>query len=362
MSKTTLYAQIKQYLLEICSQNKNKPQFLLPSEHQLSIRFNCSRIPAKRALNELSESGIITRIPGRGSFINNSHLAFDSVFSTKTICMLLPDIDLKFSRQILNGVQDEVEREHATLFCAFSKDSQNSEKMLLDSSLSRLFDGLIVFSAINNTSSQQFQKLISKKMPFLFVARNDKKLNVSAVLCKDKIIIEMAVEALVKKGYYNIGIITTYSNLDDNYLKRIHAYEKCMHNIGVPEKSCLVEHYLLKTNPAKISEQIDDFFAANSNLNALIIQNYFIDFVTESKTFQKTAINEDSLIMIDEPEEESTLPFENILYIDQHPKKIGELAAQQIIKETNKLTTPREILLTPDFRIAKNSRKDHNPK
>lgn len=41
----------------------------LPTEKELAAEFYVSRITPKRALDRLAEEGIITRIPGRGSFL-----------------------------------------------------------------------------------------------------------------------------------------------------------------------------------------------------------------------------------------------------------------------------------------------------
>jgi DNA-binding GntR family transcriptional regulator len=64
-----LYKQIKDYLLQLVTDNKNVPHYKLPSENQIAVKFNTSRITAKRALTELQEEGYIYRIQGKGSFL-----------------------------------------------------------------------------------------------------------------------------------------------------------------------------------------------------------------------------------------------------------------------------------------------------
>lgn len=46
------------------------PNVLLPSEHDLARRFDVSRVTIRRAVGLLERSGLVTRQPGRGTFVN----------------------------------------------------------------------------------------------------------------------------------------------------------------------------------------------------------------------------------------------------------------------------------------------------
>jgi GntR family histidine utilization transcriptional repressor len=75
------YARVKHYLKEGLSHGQWSPGGLMPSEAELVARFRVSRMTVTRALRELQNEGLVTRVQGVGTFA--AHLA--KVSSTLTI-------------------------------------------------------------------------------------------------------------------------------------------------------------------------------------------------------------------------------------------------------------------------------------
>ena len=75
---TPLYARIKASILEAAKTGQYMPGDRLPSEQELVERFAVSRMTVNRALRELKDQGVITRVAGVGSFLAdptaNGHL------------------------------------------------------------------------------------------------------------------------------------------------------------------------------------------------------------------------------------------------------------------------------------------------
>lgn len=63
------YAQIKTNLRERIERGALQPGDRVPSENQLAEQFGVSRMTARRALLELTESGLLMRSQGLGSFV-----------------------------------------------------------------------------------------------------------------------------------------------------------------------------------------------------------------------------------------------------------------------------------------------------
>ena len=63
-----LYQKVKQYLLLQLNEGRLNPGDRLPSEAQLSARFNVSRITIRRALKELIQQGVLYSVQGKGTF------------------------------------------------------------------------------------------------------------------------------------------------------------------------------------------------------------------------------------------------------------------------------------------------------
>ncbi len=63
------YHSIKQYLYNEIASGRWPEQFKVPSENQLCQQFSVSRMTARRALQELSDEGVLHRTKGLGTFV-----------------------------------------------------------------------------------------------------------------------------------------------------------------------------------------------------------------------------------------------------------------------------------------------------
>ena len=66
---TPKFAEIKQYIIARVESGEWEENARVPSENQLSELFECSRMTARRALTELTESGVLERTQGLGTFV-----------------------------------------------------------------------------------------------------------------------------------------------------------------------------------------------------------------------------------------------------------------------------------------------------
>jgi GntR family histidine utilization transcriptional repressor len=67
-----LYEEIKRYVLEQIKRGAWKVGDRIPSEQDLARRFNASRLTVHRALRELSQRDIVSRVQGVGTFVCQS--------------------------------------------------------------------------------------------------------------------------------------------------------------------------------------------------------------------------------------------------------------------------------------------------
>ncbi len=72
LMKIPLYRQIQASLKEKITSGVYEEGGLLPSENELSIAFNATRMTVRQALNELVREGYITRQHGKGSTVSAS--------------------------------------------------------------------------------------------------------------------------------------------------------------------------------------------------------------------------------------------------------------------------------------------------
>ncbi|CAM4088930.1 histidine utilization repressor [Pseudoalteromonas byunsanensis] len=63
------FAQIKQYIIDEIRAGAWQENQRVPSENELAEQFKVSRMTARRALSELTDTGILTRSQGLGTFV-----------------------------------------------------------------------------------------------------------------------------------------------------------------------------------------------------------------------------------------------------------------------------------------------------
>jgi len=69
-----LYYQIEQEILREIHSGRLNPGDQIPTETQLSQRFNVSRITARRAVENLTQQGVVYSRQGKGSFVAQSRI------------------------------------------------------------------------------------------------------------------------------------------------------------------------------------------------------------------------------------------------------------------------------------------------
>lgn len=68
-SEKPLFIQLKNTILRKLAQGEYKEGDQLPSERELSERYDISRVTVRQALNELAQDGIIVKKQGKGNFV-----------------------------------------------------------------------------------------------------------------------------------------------------------------------------------------------------------------------------------------------------------------------------------------------------
>ena len=67
--KTAKYSVIKQHICQKIESGQWPQHYKVPSENELTQQFDVSRMTARRALQELTEQGILVRAQGSGTFV-----------------------------------------------------------------------------------------------------------------------------------------------------------------------------------------------------------------------------------------------------------------------------------------------------
>jgi GntR family histidine utilization transcriptional repressor len=124
-----LYARVKNHIRENIRTGTWEPGRRVPSENELVESFGISRMTANRALRELSAEGLLSRVPGVGTFVKELP-AFSSLLELRNIAEEIAQRGHRYSSRLI--ARSEIESNPAL--------AEEFE----DRSLQRLFHVVIV--------------------------------------------------------------------------------------------------------------------------------------------------------------------------------------------------------------------------
>lgn len=86
-----IYYQLKEHIKAQIARGELKPGDRLPTEEELCARYGISRTPVRQALTELVREGLLTRTPGRGTFVA-APSSEQGVSSIRTLRVVVSDV------------------------------------------------------------------------------------------------------------------------------------------------------------------------------------------------------------------------------------------------------------------------------
>ena len=168
-----LYSEIESYIMEVIAQNASIPNFKLPSERMLSLKFNVSREPIRHAYENLIKKGIVVKNHGRGYFISNAaNLRSASASQNTKITLIISDVTTRYTHNILSGINAFCWEHNMELSILISDSDPEKENKLLKSAHQSGTKGIILFPVNYDTSyNDELFNLTAKKFPLVLIDR-----------------------------------------------------------------------------------------------------------------------------------------------------------------------------------------------
>lgn len=108
------YQAIKNYLVEKIDSGELPPGAKVTSENKLAAQFSVSRMTARKALEDLSESGLLYRTQGLGTFVSDSR-PMSSMLSIRNIAEEISERGHNCTTQVIKLEQVVANEEQANL-------------------------------------------------------------------------------------------------------------------------------------------------------------------------------------------------------------------------------------------------------
>ncbi|GHV86707.1 LacI family transcriptional regulator [Spirochaetia bacterium] len=226
------YRQIYNSLLGEISSEKLKNGDQVPSEKELCEKYQVSRITSKKALELLAEEGIISRFPGKGSFVTGPVKYAESKgrLVSRTIGFIIPDFSDSFGTKLVHGIEETCGALGYRLILKRSRDMIEQEESAIHDLSGPDVTGILVLPAHGEYYNSEILRLILNKKALVFVDRKMRGLAAPTVNTDNIAAAELGVEYLLRLGHRHIafysGPIEYTSTVEDRLNGFIKAYAK----------------------------------------------------------------------------------------------------------------------------------------
>jgi DNA-binding LacI/PurR family transcriptional regulator len=321
------YKHIYNYLLEKISSGKLNPGDRLPSEKELCGTFNVSRITSKRALELLAEEGLISRLPGKGSFVGGSmkRKALKNAPTSHAIGLIISDFNDAFGTRLLYAIEEACNALGYHLILKLSRDSIAEEEKALKSLTYENTAGILLLPVHGEYYNAEILKQILNKQPLVFVDRKMKGLPIPSVSTDNLGTAKMGVEYLLQLGHRNIAFYSGPVEHISTVEARRNGFVKAFADCGI-----VLDATLMCSAENCDVETVKNHLSSHPEITAAFVSEFSISLTVKHavEALGRNIPEDFSLITIDSP---AYIPGgSSFTFLQQDEYEIGKRAVESL--------------------------------
>ncbi|WP_165423077.1 GntR family transcriptional regulator [Ktedonosporobacter rubrisoli] len=350
-----LYEQVRQWLLAQVTSGRWSVHQMLPPEVILAAELGISRVTLRRAMKDLVQSGVFTRISGRGTFVarqfapaleQNRAARPELASETSLVGVLVSSTNSLFISTILSHLEHAFYERGYRMLLASSHGSlsQQSQRLLqlADSGVA----GIILYSG-SFLHDETINTLKRRAVPLVLIDRYYPAIETHVVSSDHLHGAYIMTEHLLHLGYRRIGFLLNRPEIVTSTLARFEGYKAALKDYGIAFEEELVMRAQIREEPVRKylqqAEKPAAVFACNDD--------QAIEFLHVLHTIGLKVPDDIALVGFDDIPLVSRLD-PPLTTVAQNIHQIGEAAAQLLIDTIQeKVTAPKTILLPTDLII-----------
>lgn len=277
------------------------------------------------------------------------------------IGVIIPMADRDFFASVIRGIEEVVNKAEYRVIISQSNDSPEQEQSNIKALLESQVDGILASYAKDTTDFAHYRKIVKRGVPLILFDRLHEtleSLEVGSVVIDDYLGAYKATEHLIEQGCTRIAHFSGSQSVSI-YKERRRGYEEALKRHGLPvDESLIVESDLKLDAGRRLGKEVlswsqlpDAIFSAS---------DYGAVGAMEILKEHDIQIPED-IAMVGFSNESFTSFVEPALTsVDQHSKKMGQVAAQLFLDQIDgekKNYTPSKTVLNPELIVRKSSLK-----
>lgn len=320
------------------------------TEKEIMEIFFVSRITAKTAVDMLAERGLVTRIPGKGTFVTKTPKIRKLDKENKLIGIILCDIDYSFGFDMLKGIEDEARKRNLHILFRRTFESFELENEAVTQMVQLGVNGIIVQTVHGETYSDEILKLFLNGLPIVLVDRHMDKTKVPFVTTNNYQSSANMAHLLIKNGYRNISFITASPDRTSTLNDRYRGFKSAIKNDRTPDLLTLVTPEIRERTKNQINldiKAIERHLSDNPKIDCVFAAELYVAELTEIaiKRLGLKIPDDIGLVCFDTDESKHNGNF-TFTHIKQQQHLMGSVAVEvidEIIKGNEKVSIDNYI-------------------
>ncbi len=322
----------------------------LPSEVDLALLWQVSRVTAHRAMHELQQQGIVVRRRRIGSVV-----AAQNRRKTGNVAVFLNTGDF-LEQQYLSGIRTGLPDAYHLMFCDIRSDAEREAQYMDRMALEA--DGILCIPTCDPVNNDVLQRVVKSGCPIVCLDCVPADIELDAIITDNYGATLHALRYLTGKGHKNIAHFTVLRNSLSSVRERFNAYRDAMREVGNHDYERLVREFPfdLEISPSKQALAVQDalytlLHRKDPPTAIFCVHDYVLSSVLHSCTELGLSIPEDLEIVSfnDCPPLEPFMPG-NISRIVQQAHEMGQLAAEKLCRKMQgEVMAPEVLRVSPVF-------------
>ncbi|MEC0126492.1 GntR family transcriptional regulator [Paenibacillus pabuli] len=370
-----LYEQIYIYIVQEIKEGRLKEGDRVSSEKELAEQFGVSRITSKKALEKLSDSGVIKRIQGKGSYVADGIVGgqepkhYSEVRTPlvpeedkRLIGFIIPNFSDEFGLQLLRAMEKRSAEHNYQLIIKRTCGDSDEEKRAIDLFIRLGVKGLIVTPIHGQHYNSELLRLVLDRFPIVLVDRYLKGIPVCSVYTDNKKAAMDLTRHLISKGHKKIAFLSPPEENTSTLEERLLGYTFAFTQEGMNLNKDYVLTNLKGTLPININgtaierdkETVEHFLKQHPDVKAFVASEFLIaTMLAQVINSMGKSLEEFEIVCFDSLNDYLGQPI--FTHIEQDEKQMGELAVDMLISQLHGTAVP-ELNIIEHRMVVKNNR------
>ncbi|MGE7826702.1 GntR family transcriptional regulator [Paenibacillus sp. NPDC093718] len=216
-----LYQRVQEYIREMISSQVLEVGDRIPTEKELMERFGVSKITVVNALSGLVNERIITRVPGKGTFVSEPEYEIPTTspksavkpnpktsgdMGTRLIGLIMPSIYDYFTIRLIQGIQQALNENDYRCVIYLSEGDIDKEKEAIKTCCKIGVEGLLIFPVDEELFNEEILSMKFAGFPFVLIDRYLPGVETHYIASDGRLGVNMAVNYLWELGHRDIAI------------------------------------------------------------------------------------------------------------------------------------------------------------